>query len=96
MDKNCVSYKLDGAILMITINDFIEEELNKEIQNSILETINNSIKQEKKKEELIFNRYSLEIYFSNNEVFIYDDIFSEDNPPLKISLDKFINAITKY
>lgn len=78
---------------MITITDFIAEEVNNTIRNTILTAIKQGKALNKYKDELVFNRYSLEFFFQHDLVVIYDDIFTEDDP-LKITLDEFLKAIT--
>ncbi len=79
---------------MISIKDFIAEEVNNNIRNTILITIKQGKALNKYKNELVFNRYSLEFFFfQQNVVIIYDDIFTEKDP-LKITLDEFLKAIS--
>ncbi|WP_066440676.1 hypothetical protein [Chryseobacterium sp. CCH4-E10] len=78
---------------MITIKDFIAEEVNNNIRNAILITIEQGKALNKYNDELVFNRYSLEFLFQQNVVIIYDDIFTEYDP-LKITLDEFLKAIS--
>lgn len=78
---------------MITIKDFIAEEVNNNIRNAILITIEQGKALNKYNDELVCNRYSLEFLFQQNVVIIYDDIFTEYDP-LKITLDEFLKAIS--
>ena len=78
---------------MVTLNSFIREELNSHTKDVILKAIQKGRKFQKYKDELIFNKYSVEIVFSENQVIIYDDVFTEDEP-LKICLDEFLNTIS--
>ncbi len=79
---------------IVTLNSFIEEELNGHTKNVILTAIRDGRKSQKHKDELIFNKYSLEIVFAENRVTIYDDVFKEDEP-LELYLDEFLNTISK-
>ena len=78
----------------ITLNNFIKEELNNHTKVIILTAIRDGRKSQKYKDELIFNKYSVEIIFPENSVTIYDDVFAEDEP-LKLCLDEFVNTISK-
>lgn len=82
------------GINKVKLNSFIEEELNSHTKSVILSTIYEGQKAKKQKDELIFNKYSLEITFLENKVTIYDDIFTED-VPLTISLDDFVVKLLK-
>ncbi|MDD3079699.1 MAG: hypothetical protein PHH37_11435 [Paludibacter sp.] len=77
---------------MVTIENFIKEELNEYSRKVILDCIRNGENSLKEKEEIEFNRYSLEILFSEKKVIIYDDVFSE-NEPLEIELNNFTISI---
>ncbi|MCD9586203.1 hypothetical protein [Tenacibaculum maritimum] len=79
--------------MKVLIDDFIKEEINNYTKKIILNKIEN--KGKKQEEELIFNKYSLEMNFSKNIVVIYDDVFSEDLP-LKICLKDFIRHLKNY
>lgn len=79
---------------MVKLNSFIEEEVNSHTKSVILSTIYKGQKTKKQKDELIFNKYSLEISFLENKVTIYDDIFTED-VPLTVSLDDFVVKLLK-
>lgn len=78
---------------MTTIKDFIAEEINNNTRNIILINVKQGKALNKYKDELVFNRYSLEFFFQHDLVVIYDDIFTEDDA-LKITLDEFLKAIT--
>lgn len=78
---------------MTTIKDFIAEEINNNTRNIILITVKQGKALNKYKDELVFNRYSLEFFFQQDLVIIYDDIFTEYDP-LKITLDEFLKAIS--
>ena len=80
--------------IMITIDSFLEEELNDHSRKVILDTIQDGEKSSKDKEEIVFNRFSLDISFSDKRVLVYDDVFSED-APLELSLKDFIQYINK-
>ena len=77
---------------MVTLSEFIKEEVNDHIKNVILETIKEGKASNKTNDELVFNRYSLELDFTKEKVTIYDDVFSEDES-LSIQLEHFINVI---
>ena len=78
----------------VLLNGFLAEELNNQTKDLILKTIRVGLSTEKFKDELIFNRYSLEILFGENQIIIYDDVYEEDEP-LKINLLDFENIINK-
>lgn len=78
---------------MTIIKDFIAEEINNNTRNIILITVKQGKALNKYKDELVFNRYSLEFFFQQDLVIIYDDIFTEYDP-LKITLDEFLKAIS--
>ncbi|SMP29230.1 hypothetical protein [Chryseobacterium profundimaris] len=78
---------------MTTIKNFIAEEINNNTRNIILITVEQGKALNKYKDELVFNRYSLEFFFQQDLVIIYDDIFTEYDP-LKITLDEFLKAIS--
>ena len=80
--------------IMATIDSFIEEELNDHSRKVILDTIQEGEKSSKSKEEIVFNRFSLDISFSDRKVWVYDDVFSED-APLELSLEDFIQYVNK-
>lgn len=80
---------------MVKISDFIKEEINHFTANLIIEKVDLGKKSGKCQEEIIFNRYSLEIYFLKNIVLIYDDIFNEEEE-LSLDLEKFIKIIECY
>ena len=50
---------------MVTINSFIEEELNEHSRKVILDTIQEGEKSHKEKEEIVFNRFSLKYFLEN-------------------------------
>ncbi|MBX2827817.1 MAG: hypothetical protein KTR22_06625 [Flavobacteriaceae bacterium] len=77
---------------MIEIDNFIKEELNDYSRDLILSTINSGKRNNKTKEILIFNRYSLEFLFKEKTVFIYDDIYP-DYGHKKLNFDEFIGII---
>lgn len=79
---------------MVTIENFIIEELNEHSLKVILDSIKSGEDSIKEKDEIVFNRYSLEIDFSEKKVKIYDDIFSEKEP-LELMLNDFITLIKK-
>jgi hypothetical protein len=79
---------------MVTLLEFIKEEVNDYIKNKILETIKKGKACNKAYDEFIFNRYSLEIDYTEEKVIIYDDIYSEDEPlsiPLAHLLEVLLN-----
>ena len=71
---------------MITLSDFINEEINCHNYKLILEKIFEGKQRGMFKEEVIFNRYSVEIFFKNEVAIISDDIFYEEEE-LSIKLD---------
>jgi hypothetical protein len=77
---------------MVTLLGFIKEEVNDYIKSVILETIKNGKTCNKAYDELVFNRYSLELDFIEEKVTIYDDIFSEDES-LSIQLAHFLEVL---
>lgn len=77
---------------MVTLKEFIEEEVNGHIRDVILRSIEQGKLGNKAKDELVFNRYSLELYFPEGQVTIYDDVFSEDEP-LSLRMEDFLKAI---
>jgi hypothetical protein len=77
---------------MVTILQFIKEELNDHVRNVILRCIEQGRLNGKVKEELVFNKYSLEFSFQEDSMIIYDDVFSEDLP-LNVKIEEFICAI---
>lgn len=79
--------------MKVLIDNFIKEEINEHTKKLILDKIKN--KGNNEKEELIFNKYSLEINFLKNIIVIYDDVFSEDLP-LKICLEDFVIHLKDY
>lgn len=79
---------------MVTLDSFIQEELNDYTRGVILSALREGKQSNKEKNELVFNKYSLDILFSENQVIIYDDVFTEDEP-LEIGLDDFISSISK-
>ena len=79
---------------MVTIENFLKEELNEHSRKVILETVQEGEKSLKEKEEIVFNRFSIEIDFSEKKVLIYDDVFSEDEP-VEVQLSEFIENIKK-
>ncbi|MEK6153604.1 hypothetical protein WIW50_10110 [Flavobacteriaceae bacterium 3-367] len=78
---------------MITFEKFLKEEVNDYIKDLILKSIKQGKIENKFREELIFNRYSLEFLFEESKVIIYDDVFSEDKP-LELELDKFVTVLS--
>lgn len=81
------------CLRMVTLEAFIREEVNNHIREVILASIEQGKNQNKSKDELVFNRYSLEFFFQESSLIIYDDIFPEDEP-LKLSLYEFSTAIS--
>ncbi len=77
---------------MVSIGNFLREELNDYSRKIILTTIKNMEESMKDHEELIFNRFSLDISFREQKVSIYNDIFSEDEP-LILDINDFVNYI---
>ena len=77
---------------MVTIENFIKEEINELSLKVIMDSIRSGENSLKEKDEIVFNRYSLEIDFSEKKVLIYDDVFSEDEP-LELMLNDFIASI---
>jgi hypothetical protein len=77
---------------MVTILQFIKEELNDHVRNVILRCIEQGRLNGKVIEELVFNKYSLEFSFQEDSMIIYDDVFSEDLP-LNVKIEEFICAI---
>ena len=80
---------------MVTLKEFIEEEVNDHIRDVILRSIEQGKLDNKDKDELVFNRYSLEMHFPEDTVTIYDDVFSEDKP-LSLRIEVFLKAIKTY
>ncbi|MEM7110014.1 MAG: hypothetical protein AAF519_17435 [Bacteroidota bacterium] len=85
---------IKGFIDMVTIDSFLEEELNDHSRKVILAAIQDGEKSLKEKEEIVFNRFSLDISFAHRKVSVYDDVFSEDEP-LELSLEDFIEYVKK-
>ncbi|TKG95510.1 hypothetical protein EYV94_08695 [Puteibacter caeruleilacunae] len=74
---------------MENIDVFFKEELNDYSRKVILDIIRDGEKYTKEREEVVLNRFSIEISFIEKKVIIYDDIFTEDEP-LELSLDELL------
>jgi len=92
MGKDCIP--ILKIKIMVTLDSFIQEELNDHARGVILSALREGKHSNKEKDQLVFNKYSLDILFSENQVIIYDDVFPEDEP-LEIGLDDFISSISK-
>jgi hypothetical protein len=77
---------------MVTLSEFIKEEVNDHIKNEILKTIKRGKACNKTNDELVFNRYSLELDFTEEKVTIYDDVFSEEGS-FSMQLKHFLEAL---
>ena len=77
---------------MVKIKDFIEYELDPLKRERIYKGILESIYCEREQLEITFNKYSVEIDFGNNQVTIYDDIMTEDEP-CQMKIDAFFKSI---
>ncbi|WP_370900945.1 hypothetical protein [Chryseobacterium gossypii] len=78
---------------MVILSEFIKEEINDHTKTVILSTINEGKLYNKVKDELIFNRYSIQFLFPKNQIIIYDDIFPEEDS-LHIDIDDFLKNIS--
>lgn len=76
---------------MVTLLEFIKEEVNKHTKEVIFRSIEAENSGNKAKIDLIFNKYSLEILFSEGKVVIFDDVFTEDQP-LSLKIEDFLKA----
>ena len=94
MGENRISSELKLYFSMVTIESFLEEEINECSRKVILGAIRNGRKFSKEKEEIIFNRFSVEISFLDGKVSVYDNVFSEDEP-LEMRLEDFVRYIKK-
>ena len=80
---------------MVKLQEFIAEEINETTRNKIFQGIIESIYGYRKRLDLIFNKYSIEIDFETNTVTIYDDVFMEDQP-ITLNIKSFFNAIKSH
>lgn len=80
---------------MININHFLDLELTNHNKELILNLLKIGQDSPKEKDELIFNKYSVEIDFLEKIVTIYDDVFPEDGS-LELSISDFVMHINNY
>lgn len=78
---------------MVTITEFIKEEVVDNTKEIILRRIKEGLQSEKVFDEIVFNRYSVEFHFKENKVVINDDIFL-DTPPLILSIQSFVKELS--
>lgn len=77
---------------MVTLSEFVEEEVDEHIKHVILETINEGKVNDKAEDELVFNRYILQIDFRSEMVTIFDDVFC-DSESLSVKLEDFLELL---
>lgn len=77
---------------MVTITEFIKEEVVDNTKEIILRRIKEGLQSEKVFDDIVFNRYSLEFHFKEDKVFICDDIFP-DTPPLILGIQYFVEEL---
>ena len=75
---------------MINIETFIKEELDDITKIKLIQILKNS--KNKKQEKIIYNRFSIDIFFKKNTIKIYDDIFTESKPYVS-NIKEFIKII---
>ncbi|MEO0898675.1 MAG: hypothetical protein AAFY71_19840 [Bacteroidota bacterium] len=79
----------------VSIESFIEEELDNLTKKNLLDKISNGKLNSLKSQQIVFNRFIIEIKFSEKRVVIIDDAFFEETIPLELSLSDFIKKIDK-
>jgi hypothetical protein len=88
MGKISVSILRIRRLKMTMLMNFLKTDVNLYVRNLILETISKGKARKKEIDELIFNRYSVKIFYEKDEVLLCDDIFLEEGT-LIISLVDF-------
>lgn len=76
--------------------DFLKEEMSDhQVRNILLESIEQAIRTGKYQDELIFNRYSLRLFYDTGHVRIHDYV-DTDAGTVTIQTNEFVSVLTDY